>query len=429
MESSGGKYSDEAVGPLKPGFSFYRWLGSGPPLQLPIPDMIIVDESAPLRHIYTNDKGFVTQHTPTFANQLERDEFMKKYIDTFVAHSTPLTTPAEPVYNRTVAVTKRPHFDPRSGDMAHTSQKSEVLTPLSLQALLQQAMDNSLEPCVIQRYVKCRATHANFYRTVYKVTSMDSGTVTGYSIGNTEEYRTLDLIATFAASDAQHSDSVDHERKSRIKFGADTKGSDEHNTPNKPTATEQSTKSKHQEQQETLYRRKATRIIAAYVKAAMKHEQDSKFDSVSASVASSKARQTWSTSTPPKKRPASARLSNSPPVAESGLSLSPPTDNAASNLTAARLQQLSRSPLSRQSSGTFLTAQGDESGPRTASPSNRRRTMARLLRSDTALTFNSERASDQASHQQQLHKYLDVFREKSADELSRWSCVLSLTQY
>jgi hypothetical protein len=50
---------DESKGPMKPGFHFYKWLAQGPPLQIPIPDTILVDNAESVRVIRNDSKGYV----------------------------------------------------------------------------------------------------------------------------------------------------------------------------------------------------------------------------------------------------------------------------------------------------------------------------------------------------------------------------------
>jgi hypothetical protein len=53
---------DESKGPMKPGFHFYKWLAHGPPLQVPIPDTLLVDNVESVRLIRNDSKGYVVLH-------------------------------------------------------------------------------------------------------------------------------------------------------------------------------------------------------------------------------------------------------------------------------------------------------------------------------------------------------------------------------
>lgn len=138
------QYNERDTGPVQPGYAFYKMLGLGPSLQVPIPDSILVDRVR-IRRLRNDAKGFVVNEECKLDKQVLRDAFVGSVVESFVADSVPFGQQPHMVdlKNRFVAIRKRPCSHPQ----ALVANTVELLTPLALQASVQEYMD-SLQVCV-----------------------------------------------------------------------------------------------------------------------------------------------------------------------------------------------------------------------------------------------------------------------------------------
>ena len=197
-------YHDKNVGPLKPGFAFYRLLSSsrGPSLQMNIPDTIMGDNNPmnPVRRIFTDENGYVQREKINSDSTVERDKFVVNSIDRIISNAKPLSKKRqkdsygqikvinEPLQNRIVAVSKRPL---KSLKILKVSNQTDVLTPLPFKALLLQLSEKETEELAIQQFIKPRGTRATVYRIFWRSASIGAGTVTGYRITKSNEEFTI----------------------------------------------------------------------------------------------------------------------------------------------------------------------------------------------------------------------------------------------
>ena len=102
-------YNDQK-GPVKPGFHFYKWLAMGSPLQIPIADTILVDNTN-IFLVKNDANGVIVRDRPAYENsQYERERFLSDCIKRFVVDSRPMgNSPSlASLKGRFVAVVKRP---------------------------------------------------------------------------------------------------------------------------------------------------------------------------------------------------------------------------------------------------------------------------------------------------------------------------------
>ena len=212
-------YHDKNVGPLKPGFAFYKLLSStrGPSLQMNIPDTILGDNNLmnPVKRIFTGDDGFIQREKINSDSTIERDKFVMNAIDRIISNAKPLTKKRhkdsygkvkiinEPLQNRIVAVSKRCLKSPK---VLKVSNQTDVLTPLPFKALLLQLSEKETEELAIQQFIRPRGTRATVYRIFWRSMSIGAGTVTGYRITKSnEEFTVYDDSTNF-----QHNDDSKH---------------------------------------------------------------------------------------------------------------------------------------------------------------------------------------------------------------------------
>lgn len=180
-------YFDDKVGPLKPGFQFYKFLlrKSNVSLHLPIPDTIVIDDTSIVR-IYTDPHtGIVTYDKPDVNKQELKDKFLFRCINNNVGTSVPLLKKAEPLEQRFVGVLKKPVAN--NSKTTVISNYCDLLTPLAFQSQILNAADHNAGICVIQRFVKCRGRKPSFFRIFWKATSIGSGCVSGFYVTNRKE--------------------------------------------------------------------------------------------------------------------------------------------------------------------------------------------------------------------------------------------------
>jgi len=173
-------YSEQATGPVQPGYNFYKMLGMGPPLQVPIPDSILVDKMD-IRRLRSDKRGFVVLEKPTLLKQEHRDAFMLSCIESFVAESVPFGQQPHMVdlKNRFVAVRKQPCAHSK----ALVANTTELLTPLALQTSILEYMDTLQGSCMLQKFVKGRGLKASVVRVFWRATACGarpSGAVSGW---------------------------------------------------------------------------------------------------------------------------------------------------------------------------------------------------------------------------------------------------------
>eukprot|EP01031_Cornospumella_fuschlensis_P035691 gene35691-43287_t len=102
-------FEDQVVGPCKPGCNFFKFLGRGPPLHVPIPETIFIGSGNFIKLLHNEpSKGVITQEIMHFDQQEARDQFITNCVHKFVKNSVPITSPPEPLYARFVAVQKKP---------------------------------------------------------------------------------------------------------------------------------------------------------------------------------------------------------------------------------------------------------------------------------------------------------------------------------
>ena len=180
-------YYDDKVGPLKPGFNFYKFLlrKSNMTLQLPIPDTIYIDDISVVR-IYTDPQtGIVSYDKPDVNKQELKDKFILRCINNSVGTSIPLLRKAEPLEQRFVGVLKKPVAN--NSKNVVISNYCDLLTPLAFQSQILNAADHNAGTCVVQRFVKCRGRKPSFFRIFWKATSIGSGAVSGYYVTNRKD--------------------------------------------------------------------------------------------------------------------------------------------------------------------------------------------------------------------------------------------------
>jgi len=173
-------YSEQATGPVQPGYCFYKMLGLGPPLQVPIPDSVLVDQHD-IRRVRNDRRGFLVCEKLVLHKQVTRDAFMLSCIESFVAESVPFGQQPRmaDLRGRFVAVRKRPCNHPA----ALVANTCELLTPLAFQAAVLEYMDTLQGSCMLQKFVKGRGLKASVVRVFWHATACGagpSGTVSGW---------------------------------------------------------------------------------------------------------------------------------------------------------------------------------------------------------------------------------------------------------
>lgn len=177
-------YSEDKVGPLKPGFNFYKFLlrKSKMNLYLPIPDTIIVDEITVVRMYTDPSTGVLCYDRPDVNKQEIKDAFILRCINNSVGTSIPLLRKPEPLEQRFVGLLKKPVANNNKNVVI--SNYCDLLTPLAFQSQILNAADHNAGICVIQKFVKCRGRKPSFFRIFWKATSIGSGTVSGFYVTN-----------------------------------------------------------------------------------------------------------------------------------------------------------------------------------------------------------------------------------------------------
>ncbi len=186
-------FGDERVGPCKPGCAFYKLLGKGPPLNVPIPDTLVIRYNSVKCLFHEPSKGAIQQKILRFDHGKSKDEFIQNGIKSYIAQSKPLMEQAEPIYSRFVAVHKRPVIKEQR---THINQQSYFLLPVALQVQLVEIADNNLPPCVIQKFIKSRGRKPCVYRLFWKRSGMETGIAEGWNITKySDQFMVPDIIS------------------------------------------------------------------------------------------------------------------------------------------------------------------------------------------------------------------------------------------
>ncbi|RYH25286.1 hypothetical protein EON65_15630 [archaeon] len=186
-------FDDQVVGPCKPGCNFFKFLGRGPPLHVPIPETIFIGSGNFIKLLHNEPiKGAITQEIMHFDHQEVRDEFITNCVNKFVKSSVPVTSPPEAIYSRFVAVQKKPAV---KSNRAYINTQCDFLLPIAFQSQLLEITDNNLPPCVIQRFIKSRGRRPGVYRLFWKRAGNELGAAEGWNITKkAEEFKAPDLI-------------------------------------------------------------------------------------------------------------------------------------------------------------------------------------------------------------------------------------------
>ena len=179
-----GKYN-ESVGPVKPGYYFYKWLFYGPPLRMPIPDTILIDGKE-IRRLRNDASGFVVREKSDYKDdQTARDDFVSSCINSFVvdSHTFGNSPTLANLKGRFVALMKKPIT---LGSPLVTNS-IECFTPLALQTHILEALDTrgNSSDYVLQKFVKGKGAKPSIYRVMWRSVSPGagvSGNVAGWYI-------------------------------------------------------------------------------------------------------------------------------------------------------------------------------------------------------------------------------------------------------
>lgn len=214
----------------------YKWLGKGPPLSVPIPDMITIDQvTNNVKYISSNTKQnhLIEVECGMFDSYQTRDQFLINCLRRFIIKSQAISYRSIPshytsdvmtkysheqLYNRFVAILKKPLS--QQGRM-YSNQQSELLLPFALQSHLDQATESQfssdpqattgnempsfvpeelLNPnplYVIQKFVKCKGKKPSLYRVFWRLGSSDQGNAECWNITNDQyELDTPELLAS-----------------------------------------------------------------------------------------------------------------------------------------------------------------------------------------------------------------------------------------
>lgn len=137
-----GHYKDETLGPVRPGFGFYKWLFLGAPLQVPLAETVLIEKDV-VRVLRTGPDGFLLRETVCYQRQQDRDDFVSGCIDRFVGCSRPVGQFPQSLLlqDRFVAVAKR-----AGGRLDQpVASSSELLIPSYFHAMLVEALDNKTQ--------------------------------------------------------------------------------------------------------------------------------------------------------------------------------------------------------------------------------------------------------------------------------------------
>jgi hypothetical protein len=186
-------FADEEIGPVKPGNAFWKWLGRGPALKIPIADTLYVGgNNHTTKLLFNDEKGVVQQYTAQFDQQSLKDQFLDLCTEKFIQKSNYLCAPTEPLYNRMVALQKRTASNPRK---AFTNQNADLLFPISLHAHLLDITEGSGQSSVIQKFIKSRGKRPSVYRLFWKASSNETGSVEGWNITKvSDEFQLPEII-------------------------------------------------------------------------------------------------------------------------------------------------------------------------------------------------------------------------------------------
>ena len=180
------------MGPIKPGVHFFRWLGKGNPLNVPIADTLYVGPNNMVKIVFNDSKGTVQQKNARFDQQANRDQFFDLCIGKFVRSSQPLSSINEPIFTRIVAVMKRPCSNQ---SRCYTNQNTDILLPVSFHAHLLDIAEGNSSQCVIQKFIKSRGKRPSVFRLFWRTASSEGGTVEGWNITRRDnEFRPPEVI-------------------------------------------------------------------------------------------------------------------------------------------------------------------------------------------------------------------------------------------
>ena len=159
---------DENVGPVKPGYFFYKWLLYGPPLRMPIPDTLLINGQE-IRRLRNDANGYIVRERFHYANdQAARDDFVVSCINSFVVDSRPFgSSPAlASLKGRFVALIKKPI----TFGHALVSNSIECLTPHALQASVLETLDTrgNGSDYVLQKFIKGKGAKPSVYRVMWR---------------------------------------------------------------------------------------------------------------------------------------------------------------------------------------------------------------------------------------------------------------------
>eukprot|EP01036_Dinobryon_divergens_P043585 gene43585-58047_t len=132
--------------------------------------------------------GLVTVEPLSF-EQHQRSEFVSRFLDRCISQSTsvsPVPNDSELLFNRVVAVLKRPTWK------NCVSNRAEVLTPLPLLSHLLSSIDGrGGSQFVLQRFVKSKSGHACLYRVQWRASATGKSVVT-WNISKKSGFKSFD---------------------------------------------------------------------------------------------------------------------------------------------------------------------------------------------------------------------------------------------
>jgi hypothetical protein len=222
-DSFSSNFTDDKVGPFRPGFYFYFWLRKESGLKLNIPETLLIDRSIVTR-FYNDSKGSISSSPVDMEDENSKTNLVANYMlyctlssSSFLdIHSKSMKLPkrqpipklnvspassekhktfeyliqndnnmVEPLVNQVVAIKKKPLWKSR------IQNQHQILTPYPLQAAMQSALEGGSDVSLIQKFVKPKGKRAGFYRVFWKRDPSSFSTVAGYHICNLDEFKPL----------------------------------------------------------------------------------------------------------------------------------------------------------------------------------------------------------------------------------------------
>lgn len=184
---------------MKPGFYFFKWLTKDASLPISIPETLLIEDSK-ITRLYNDPKtNCITSQSMYVGVAVECENALISYCEACTTFAEPSRHDTRTLDEDVVAVRKRPTWN-----QSLATNNTEILNPRGLQArVIQTTSAFTVEPCVLQRYVRSKGKTAGLHRIIWR--AQGSGASVGWKISNTTPINENEksLFANFNIADVR----------------------------------------------------------------------------------------------------------------------------------------------------------------------------------------------------------------------------------